>query len=168
MQLNIIVEGNIGCGKTTFIQYFAKNFPRIVFPYLEPVEKWRDVRGHNLFALMYHDPKSWSLAFQQFVQLTMIKIHSAQPNHNENSGLELNSVKLMERSLFSARHCFVENLSRNGLMKDEEMVVYDEWFKWLTRDVKVDLTIYLRASPDTCINRIKSRSRTEESQISKV
>jgi thymidylate kinase len=54
-------------------------------------------------------------------------------------------------------------------MRKEEMIVYDEWYNWLTKEnnVHVDLTVYLRASPDTCYERIKSRSRTEESQISK-
>ena len=41
----VAVEGNIGSGKTTLINYFA-NDPN-VDTFAEPVKKWRDVRGHN-------------------------------------------------------------------------------------------------------------------------
>lgn len=42
----VIVEGNIGSGKTTLLNYFSKY--RDVEVLQEPVEKWRNVDGHNL------------------------------------------------------------------------------------------------------------------------
>jgi len=42
----IVVEGNIGSGKTTFLNHFKK-FP-IVSVLDEPISKWRDLKGHNL------------------------------------------------------------------------------------------------------------------------
>jgi deoxynucleoside kinase len=42
----VFVEGNIGSGKTTFINYFANADVHILS---EPVEMWRNVEGHNLF-----------------------------------------------------------------------------------------------------------------------
>ena len=42
---------------------------------MEPVKKWRDVRGHNALAKMYEDPTRWSLTFQTYVQLTMLETH---------------------------------------------------------------------------------------------
>ena len=47
----VLVEGNIGCGKTTFLEHFAQF--RQVEVLREPVERWRDVNGHNLLQLMY-------------------------------------------------------------------------------------------------------------------
>jgi hypothetical protein len=47
--------------------------------------------------LMYKDPVKWSLCFQSYVQMTMLDIHTrpvAQP------------IKLMERSIFSAKYDF--------------------------------------------------------------
>jgi len=41
----IFVEGNIGSGKTTFMNYFANADVHILS---EPVEMWRNVEGHNL------------------------------------------------------------------------------------------------------------------------
>ena len=72
----------------------------------------------------------------------------------------------MERSLFSARFCFVENLFRQGYLAEPEYVVLDEWFKYLSPDVKVDLIVYLKTKPETCFERIKSRCRQEETSLS--
>ena len=41
----------------------------------EPVEEWRNVKGHNLLQLMYEDPSRWSMLFQSYVQLTMTQNH---------------------------------------------------------------------------------------------
>ena len=39
----------------------------------EPVDRWQDLRGHNLLQMMYRDPARWSLTFQTYVQLTMLQ-----------------------------------------------------------------------------------------------
>ena len=69
----VVVEGNIGSGKTTFVEHF--NRKEIVEVVTEPVEDWRNVRGHNLLQLMYENPSRWSHIFQSYVQLTMTKNH---------------------------------------------------------------------------------------------
>ena len=38
-------------------------------------------------------------------------------------------VKMIERSLFSARRCFVENLFRSGKMPSSEYSVLLEWYR---------------------------------------
>lgn len=42
----VLVEGNIGAGKTTFLNHFKK-FNDVCL-HTEPVDKWRDVNGVNL------------------------------------------------------------------------------------------------------------------------
>lgn len=42
----VLIEGNIGAGKTTFLNHFKKYDD--VCLYTEPVEKWRNVQGFNL------------------------------------------------------------------------------------------------------------------------
>ena len=96
----VLVEGNIGCGKTTFLQHFSQvreiSYSYITVQYSttvqhrrhctvqystvqystgdtvvecymillqfshvevlkEPVDRWRDVNGHNMLQLMYED-----------------------------------------------------------------------------------------------------------------
>ncbi|MPC45696.1 Thymidine kinase 2, mitochondrial [Portunus trituberculatus] len=83
-------------------------------------------------ALMYEDPKRWAHTFQAYVQMTMVEQHLHPCS---------TPVKLLERSLYSGRHCFVENLYRSGKMTNAEYTVYCEWFKIITQslDVGVDL-----------------------------
>ena len=111
----IAVEGNIGSGKTTFLQIFSRccTSTHMASPLIipEPIELWRDVSGVNLFQLLADDPARWSFAFQSYVQLTMLKIHQLDPTEQQAN------FKAMERSLFSARYCFVENLYTRGLLK---------------------------------------------------
>lgn len=154
----VLVEGNIGCGKTTFLQYFSKfNNVEVL---KEPVERWRNVDGHNLLQLMYEDPERYSMPFQSYVQLTMLDQHLAATDR---------PVKLMERSIFSARYCFVENLYRTGKMQASEFEVLRKWFEFFSQspelDLKVDLIIYLRTNPETALERVKERARGEENCI---
>uniref|UniRef100_A0A2K5W2F1 Thymidine kinase 2, mitochondrial n=1 Tax=Macaca fascicularis TaxID=9541 RepID=A0A2K5W2F1_MACFA len=124
----------------------------------EPVSKWRNVRGHNPLSLMYQDASRWGLTLQTYVQLTMLDRHTCP---------QVSSVRLMERSIHSARYIFVENLYRSGKMPEVDYVVLSEWFDWILRnmDVSIDLIVYLRTNPETCYQRLKRRCREEEKVI---
>lgn len=161
----IVVEGNIGSGKTTFLEHFStisQSTQRHTEVFGEPIEKWRNVRGINLFELLYEDINRWCFPFQSYVQLSMLEIHQKEPKTNDIS------IKLMERSIYSARYCFVENLFRTNRLKPEEYIVLDEWFKYIVnneRNVNVDLIIYLKTDPEVVYERIKKRGRNEEKNI---
>lgn len=100
--IQIIVEGNIGSGKTTFLKQFDHVLNATILP--EPIDRWTSVGGrHDLLALMYADPKKYAFTLQTYVQLTMLQNHQKRVD---------TQFKLMERSLYSARYCFVENLHR--------------------------------------------------------
>lgn len=176
-QGTICIEGNIGCGKTTLLDFFRAKFQASGEPdpgvIMEPVEKWRNVDGENLFHYLYKDPARYSLAFQTYVQLTMIKLHMKRP-------------KLMERSIYSARYCFVENLYRLNYLSRLEYIILDKWFKHLVlagsgeesdkeleynqlsrpKGIDLDLIIYLRCTPQKAMDRIRVRCRAEEKDIS--
>nr|XP_030719630.1 thymidine kinase 2, mitochondrial isoform X2 [Globicephala melas] len=76
-------------------------------------------------------------------------------------------VRLMERSIHSARYVFVENLYRSGKMPEVDYVVLSEWFDWIVKniDVSIDLIVYLQTTPETCYQRLKMRCREEEKVI---
>ena len=83
----------------------------------EPVHLWRDLNGANLLDLMYADPAKWAYPFHSYVQLTMLQNHLEIAQHglgvNDNTPTsDEHFISIMERSLFSARYCFVENLFR--------------------------------------------------------
>ena len=64
----IAVEGNIGAGKSTFLDHFAKVESVQVLP--EPVAKWQDMGGQNLLELQYSDPERWSHLVQSYIQVS--------------------------------------------------------------------------------------------------
>lgn len=156
----IVVEGNIGSGKTTFLQPFT-TIPQVEV-LEEPVKEWRSLDNgrHNLLELMYTDPTRWSLLFQTYVQLTMLRQHSKPA---------IKPVRIMERSLLSARYCFVENLHERGQMTEAEYAVLSEWFNFLVTcpnlDFGIDHIIYLRTDPEVAYERVKKRRRHEEHLI---
>lgn len=156
-KFTVTVEGNVGSGKSSFLQYFEK-CPNVEVLY-EPVDMWKDVRGCNTLDLMYKDANRWSLTFQSYVQLTMLM------NHIKKQSVP---VKMIERSLFSAQYCFVENLHRSSRMPEVNYVVLSEWFEWIKNNTEIgniDLIVYLQASPEACLERIKRRNRKEESSV---
>lgn len=108
---------------------------------------------------MYEDPKKWSFTFQSYVQLTMLQNHLKQTNY---------PIKLIERSIYSARYCFVEKLAKDGLLPLPSAAVIDKWFQWILSQnyVHVDLVVYLRTSPEIVFERIMQRKRPEEKTVS--
>lgn len=152
----ICVEGNIASGKTTCLEYFSKTANVEVLP--EPISKWRNVRGHNPLALMYQDPKRWGITLQTYVQLTMLERHLLSGSA---------PVRMMERSIFSAKYIFVENLFKSGKMPEVDYAVLSEWFDWISTNISLplDLIVYLQTSPHICHERLKRRCREEEKVI---
>ena len=161
----IAIEGNIGSGKTTFLKHlqtFNTETTKHIECFGEPIDKWRDVRGLNLFQLLSEDINRWCFPFQSYVQLSMLEVHQKVPKSPEVA------VKLMERSLYSERYCFVENLYRRTHLREEEYAILDEWFQYLIKSepkVGVDLIIYLRTDPEVVFDRIQKRNRSEEQNL---
>ncbi|XP_005182530.2 deoxynucleoside kinase isoform X1 [Musca domestica] len=153
----VLIEGNIGSGKTTFLNHFQQ-FQEKICLITEPVEKWRNVRGVNLLKLMYKEPERWAMPFQSYVTLTMLQSHTQQTQK---------PVKLMERSIFSSRYCFVENMYRNKIIDDGMYHVLQEWYNFIDNSIHVqaDLIVYLRTTPKVVYERMRKRARSEESCV---
>ncbi|KAF1741098.1 hypothetical protein MXB_378 [Myxobolus squamalis] len=62
-KISIGIEGNISVGKTTFLDYIEKWHPSITV-LREPMERWINVSGHNLFDNYLEDPARWGATFQ--------------------------------------------------------------------------------------------------------
>ncbi|KAG1926699.1 thymidine kinase 2, mitochondrial [Pimephales promelas] len=112
----------------------------------------------NMQGLMYQDPTRWGLTLQTYVQLTMLDRH-VKP-------MSL-PIRMLERSIYSAKYIFVENLFKSGKMPEVDFAVLSEWFEWIIKNIAipVDLIVYLQTSPQTCYERLKQRCREEEKVI---
>lgn len=113
-RLTICVEGNIGSGKTTLLEHFA-SYPDVEVT-REDVAGWCDVKGHNLLHMAYENPSRWSHLLQTHIQLSLAEGHARGVSGGSK-------VKLMERSIHSARYCFLENLHRSGQLSEPEYLV---------------------------------------------
>lgn len=65
----VLIEGNIGSGKTTFIEHFQK-FEDKVCAMTEPVEKWRNFKGYNLLVNKF----TKNLAKKVFIDMFLLGI----------------------------------------------------------------------------------------------
>uniref|UniRef100_A0A672GZ06 Thymidine kinase 2 n=1 Tax=Salarias fasciatus TaxID=181472 RepID=A0A672GZ06_SALFA len=149
--------GNIASGKTTCLEYFSKTSDVKLLTHV--VKLWFQVVSEDslsLQALRYQDPERWGLTLQSYIQLTMLDRHTSTT-----------VIKMMERSIFSAKYIFEENLFRSGKMPEVDFAVLSEWFDWITTNVSipVDLIVYLQTDPETCHRRLKQRGREEEKGI---
>lgn len=153
----VCIEGNIGSGKTTLLEYFKK-LSNIIETNGEPVQKWREFEGHKPLAHLYENPQRWAYTVQTFILLTLLELHTKP---------QTRPVRLMERSMFSSRYCFVENQYNNKLMGQMEYLMISRWFDWLVKnnDVEIDLMVYLQTNPETVYERIMARQRPEEKAI---
>lgn len=156
MSYTICVEGNIGAGKSTLLQYLQDNTNCQVI--WEPINKWTNLNGNNLLDLWYKDPEKYSMSFQSYIQLTMLQNHLVKATSR---------YKVLERSIFSAQHCFIANLKNNNIICNIDHTILNEWYNMLidTNDIKVDLFVYLKTSPKDLYARIKHRNRPEEENI---
>jgi len=156
----LIVEGNIGAGKSTFLRIIKENLAcQIVY---EPHEQWQDISGKgNLLDNFYVNPERWSYTFQSYAFITRTLAQKISAKKNPYS------TQILERSVFSDKYCFAKNLYESGKMSDLEWTLYQEWFGWFFADhvQKPDGFIYLRTTPNTCYNRLKKRDRSEEKAL---
>lgn len=83
-QITFCVEGNIGSGKTTWldmVQSSTREDHELIEVVPEPVHVWQNSpQGHNLLDLFYKDPAKYAFAFQQFVLVTRMQQVCQSPN----------------------------------------------------------------------------------------
>ena len=156
-----IIEGNIGAGKSTFLQFVANDLP--IKPIFEPHHKWQNVGGkYNLLELFYKDTPRWAYTFQSYAFITRIMAQQEVATQFPTS------IQVLERSVYSDRYCFAKNAYENGNMTALEWKLYQEWFSWLV-DSYVPRPagfIYLKTRPEVCFKRLIKRSRHEEVGVS--
>ena len=162
----IYIEGNIGAGKSTFLElfkeYLAQNLPGSkVLP--EPVQAWmetQDSNGKSILQHYYEDQKKYGFTFQMNAFISRV-------NEIEEIRKENLQHLFVERSVYTDKNVFTLTNYKNGNINEIEHEVYQQWFNVFTEkfNLKPKAYIYLKTSPETCAVRIKRRDRTGESSI---
>ena len=158
-RLMILLEGNIGAGKTTVGRTVAASG---AFGFIEePTAAWRENFASNMLDYLYSDIARWAFTFQICTFVTRAKTWPevlAHTNHHK---------VILERSIFCDRFVFVENFYRTGLMSLAEHQLYCGLWDFMVSNYcdQPDLILYLRTPAQVCLQRIRDRGRVEESGI---
>jgi len=142
----ITIDGNIGAGKTTILNYIHTNHN--IYIDLEPIDKWKPFLND-----IYLNKKKY-FNFQIRVWLDRSFIQEKD-----------NTVIIMERSPFFIRNTFNKYISDNKLINPQEDNIIQELYNKTDNIWKSNYYIYIRSSPEKCLERINSRGRENESEL---
>ena len=144
------IAGNIGAGKTTFTEIIAKHFGWNEF--------YESVSDNPYLDDFYQDMHRWSFNLQVYF------LH-----HRFAGQIEImNSQQgvIQDRTIYEDVEIFARNLHQMQYLTDRDWKTYKHLFKNMIQFLrKPDLIIYLRASTDTLLSRIKNRDRNFEKDI---
>jgi deoxyadenosine/deoxycytidine kinase len=149
-----IVEGNIGVGKSTFLNIIKEQCSEVDVVF-EPHDVWeKNVAGQTILDNFYKDPVRWSYTMETFTMVRRVKDYAEEQQHR-------NPYRILERSIFSGHYCFAYNGFAEGYFTKEEWDAYNLWVTFLIQErCQPPLGfIYLQANPETCFKRIQKRSR---------
>ena len=156
-----IIEGNIGAGKSTFLELIGKYFPSLNIVQ-EPVNSWKTQGyGQSLLANFYEDPKRWAYTIETVAMTSRVRDHVKVQNNTKQT-------TIMERSIYSGHHCFAQNGHMSGFMTNLEWEIYNQWFNFVVEKKcsAPEGFIYLQISPEKSYERILKRGRPEEESMS--
>lgn len=154
-----LVEGNIGSGKTTLLDKLESNENFEVIR--EPVDLWLKIKGSdgkNLLQEFYEEPIRYAYLFQTMVFKTRLQ----SLDHPQEK-----LVRFSERSIWTDRFVFGKSCINSDKMNYLETNCYHFWFDWLESKFlkKPDGIIYLRTTPEKCMERMQQRGRNEETGV---
>lgn len=155
----IIVEGNIGAGKSTFLKNLAQYSDHFDIAQ-EPVDSWHKKEdGSNLLENFYKNPHRWAYTLETFAMAARLQEHI---KHAKNK-----KPIIIERSIYSGHYCFAKNDYLAGYMTEIEWELYQQWFNTIIASFATPPKgfIYLKVAPEIALERIKKRNRVGEENI---
>ncbi len=144
----IAIEGVIGVGKTTLAKFLSQEYDAKVI--LE------DIDGNPFLPQFYEDPERYAFPTQIFFLLS---------RYNELRNLT--NRDLFTRKIISDYTFDKDRIFALINLEEREKVLYEKIYNLLDKDIiKPSLVIYLQASLETLMERIKNRGRSFERRVS--
>ena len=158
----IIINGNIGTGKTTIINGMIEKLKEqgVKFCLIkEPVGKWME---YGMLDKFYSDMGKFGYAFETLVFSSKVLSIREQLENNPDA-----EVILMERCMRTDVEIFMEGLKPK--LTSTELKMYYDWC-YMYRDLlPIDLDnafqIFIKNSPEVCFERMNKRKRAGESGV---
>lgn len=146
----IVVAGNIGAGKTSLTGRLGEHFGWQT--------AYESVSDNPYLADFYADMASWSFHLQVF----FLGSRSTQYKRITNG----DRSAIFDRSIFEDAHIFARALYQLGNMSDRDFAAYQMLYRLTVEQLEPpDLLLYLKASPETLLQRIRGRGRAIEDGI---
>jgi deoxycitidine kinase/deoxyguanosine kinase len=161
--LLVSIDGNIGSGKSTtwdMLKEAYKSRDDVHFVE-EPVDSWhhvKDADGVPILTNFYKDHKTYAFRFQMMAYISRLAL--LRRTVREHAGRC--RVIITERSVDTDRNIFAKMLYDSGDIAHDEYTIYNMWFDEFVRDLPVAGLVYIRADPETCMERIAKRGREGE------
>lgn len=159
----ISIEGNIGSGKSTFVDYLKQNYKQDNIIYLqEPIDEWnkiKDDEGKTILEKFYENQHQYSFSFQMMAYISRLDLLRKTMKEHPNA------LIITERSLFTDKYVFAKMLYDSQKMEKIEYTIYNNWFHSMLDLAPLSKIIYLKTEPEVSFGRIQKRNREGETGI---
>lgn len=166
----ISIEGNIGTGKSTFLENLESvmkksdsKYSNSILFLKEPVDIWesiKDEEGRTILEKFYKNKKRYSFTFQVMAYISRLTLLKRAIKENPQC-----KIIIIERSLIADKNIFMQMLYDDGQVEKMEYEIYNRWYDEFLEDYRVDAVIYLDSEPTVCAERINRRNRNGEDGI---
>ncbi len=158
----ISFDGNIGSGKSTKVKdienYYKEQGRTDIIFIQEPVDVWNSVvdeHGVTILSNYYKNQKRFAFRLQMLAYISRLS-------------LLRDAVKkgykyiITERCVGTDRNVFSKMLYDKGDIEHDEYIIYKKWYDEFISDVPIGAIVYIKASPETCFERVNIRAREGE------
>ena len=161
----ISIEGNIGSGKTTFINELMnvekmKTINTICF-LKEPVNLWESIKKNNnetIIECFYKEQEKYAFPFQVMAYVSRIALIKQAI---------ANGFKYIftERCIYTDKNVFLKMLHESNKVEKMNNDIYNMLFETFTQEYNI-YHIYIQTSPEVALQRVMKRNRAGENNIS--
>lgn len=150
MRNTIVIEGTVGCGKTTLAKFLSEKTQIILF------EELSNKDTTKLLNDFYANQTRWSFALQ---------VHFLNERFKMIKQINKMSSGILDRSIYGDK-IFAQMLHEDDKMTHEEYNTYDTLLDNMLEHVNPpNLVVYLKCSTKTAIERLNNRNRGIESEV---
>lgn len=148
----IAVAGNIGCGKSTLVEFLRRRYK--LKPFFEP-------NADNPYLKdFYKDMKSYAFRSQIYFLAHKFKMQQELEKRSRRATV------VQDRTIYEDAEVFAAYLHRRRCITTRDWKVYQALYGSILESLRPpDLLIYLRADVRTLRRRIRQRGRPEEQDI---
>lgn len=145
------IAGNIAVGKTTFTQIVSDALGWRAF--------YESVDDNPYLEDFYSDMKKWSFHLQVYFLSRRFQIQREMADGDRPA--------IQDRTIYEDVEIFARSLYEAGVMTERDWKNYRSLFMEMTSFLsRPSLIVYLKASTDTLLTRVKKRGRDYERRIS--